>query len=91
MPVEKMLPRFWGDNFFNPAKKTWTKSEVDGATRAFCKFILDPIIDMHNKVLADDPAWEDKATKLGIELKADDKKLKGKALLKKVFFTQCLL
>lgn len=84
MDEDKMLQRLWGDNFFNAKKKTWTKVEVDDSKRAFCQFILEPIIGLHKKIMADDPKWEDMATKLGITVTTADKKLKGKALLKKV-------
>jgi len=84
---DKMMGRLWGDNFFNAKKKTWTKVEVEGGVRAFCQFILDPIIKLHNLILAEDSAYEAMLTKLGITLKAEDKKLKGKALLKRVMNT----
>merc|ERR1719480_708638 len=84
MPEDKMMQRLWGDNFFNAKKKTWTKVEVEGSKRAFCQFILEPIIGLHKKILDEDPKWEEMATKLEIPLTDSDKKLKGKALLKKV-------
>jgi len=31
----KMKERVWGDQFYNAAKKTWTKVEVDGSKRGF--------------------------------------------------------
>ncbi len=39
---------------------------------------------MHKKIMAEDASWEAMATKLGVTLKAEDKKLKGKALVKRV-------
>ncbi|CAD7934845.1 unnamed protein product [Amoebophrya sp. A120] len=84
MTEEKMMKRLWGDQFYNPAKKTWTTVEVEGSKRGFVQFILDPIINMHKKIMAEDASWEAMATKLGVTLKAEDKKLKGKALVKRV-------
>jgi len=37
-----MSERLWGENYFNPAEKKWTKSG-DSQFRAFNMFILDPI------------------------------------------------
>ena len=42
----KMMERLWGDNYFNPKTKKWTKvAEADGKPleRSFNMFILDPI------------------------------------------------
>eukprot|EP00961_Rhodomonas_salina_P285924 3863675-Rhodomonas_salina.5 len=39
---EKMCERLWGENYFNPAEKKWTKSG-DSDFRAFNMFVLDPI------------------------------------------------
>jgi elongation factor 2 len=83
---DKMLGRLWGDQFFNAKKKTWTKVEVEGGVRGFCQFILDPIIKLHKLVL-EKGDYETMLTKLGVTLKAEDKKLEGKALLKRIMTT----
>jgi elongation factor 2 len=49
-----MMGRLWGDQFYNAKKKTWTKVEVDDSKRGFCQFVLDPILNMHKKILAGD-------------------------------------
>ena len=64
-----------------------TKVEVEDSKRGFCQFIMEPIINLHKKILAGDAAWETMAEKLGVKLSAEDKKLTGKALLKKVMST----
>ncbi|EDN10185.1 hypothetical protein HCAG_05988 [Histoplasma mississippiense (nom. inval.)] len=49
----KMMERLWGDNYFNPKTKKWTKvGELDGKPleRAFCQFILDPIFKIFNAI-----------------------------------------
>lgn len=84
MDEEKMLSRLWGDNFFNAKKKTWTKVEVEDSKRGFCQFILEPIINLHKKILGGDAAWKTMAEKLGITITTEMGKLEGKALLKKV-------
>lgn len=82
---DKMAARLWGDQFFNAKKKTWTKVEVEGSKRGFCQFIMDPIISLHNAIMADDEKkWDTMCTKLGIALEPADKKLKGKPLLKTI-------
>lgn len=37
VPAEKLVSKLWGDNFFNPATKKWSKthSGVDGVERGF--------------------------------------------------------
>ncbi|KAI5783174.1 elongation factor 2 [Peziza echinospora] len=85
----KMMDRLWGDNFFNPKTKKWTKvgTDADGQQleRAFNQFILDPIFKIFSSVMN----FKKEETlaiisKLDIVLKGDEKDLEGKALLKLV-------
>jgi len=41
----KMMEKLWGDNFFDPATKKWTKKPTGAATckRGFVQFVYDPI------------------------------------------------
>lgn len=85
---KKMLERLWGDNYFNPKTKKWTKnSEADGKPleRAFNQFILDPIFKIFAAV--NNNKREEISTlleKLEISLASDEKELEGKQLLKVV-------
>jgi len=83
----KMMERLWGDNFFNPATKKWTKNgTADGGKqleRAFNQFILDPIFKIFTAVMngkKDDVMTL--LTKLDLKLTADDRDKEGKQLLK---------
>ncbi|KAK9240030.1 P-loop containing nucleoside triphosphate hydrolase protein [Lipomyces kononenkoae] len=86
---DKMMERLWGDNYFNPATKKWTKTATDGKgktlERAFNMFILDPIFRIFDAVMN---YKKDQIPvlleKLEISLKGDEKDLEGKALLKVV-------
>jgi len=44
---EKMAQRLWGDSFFDAESKKWTNNNTSSSgkplSRAFCKFILEPI------------------------------------------------
>lgn len=85
---KKMLERLWGDNYFNPKTKKWSKNaEHDGKTleRSFNMFILDPIFRIFNAITHNKK--EEIATvleKLEITLASSEKELEGKALLKAV-------
>ncbi|KAL2861092.1 putative fermentation associated protein (Csf1) [Aspergillus lucknowensis] len=86
---KKMLERLWGDNYFNPKTKKWTKTapEVDGkpVERAFNQFILDPIFKIFQLINNDKkdqiPALLEK---IDVKLASDEKDLVGKQLLKTV-------
>jgi elongation factor 2 len=85
----KMMERLWGDNFFDAKAKKWKKSNQadDGAVlpRAFCQFILDPIVKLARAVMGDDkPAMDKMMTALNIQLKAEEKDLVQKNLLKAI-------
>ncbi|KAK9472169.1 P-loop containing nucleoside triphosphate hydrolase protein [Dipodascopsis tothii] len=85
----KMMERLWGDNYFNPATKKWTKVGTDAKgkplERAFNMFVLDPIFRIFDAVMN---YKKDQIPvlleKLEITLKGDEKELEGKALLKVV-------
>ncbi|OJJ47229.1 hypothetical protein ASPZODRAFT_132197 [Penicilliopsis zonata CBS 506.65] len=85
---KKMMERLWGENYFNPKTKKWTKNgEFEGKQleRAFNQFILDPIFKIfsavnHNKRDEINTLVE----KLDIKLASDEKDLEGKPLLKTI-------
>ncbi|KZF23451.1 elongation factor 2 [Xylona heveae TC161] len=84
----KMMERLWGDNYFNPKTKKWTKSGThDGKPleRAFNQFILDPIFKVFNAVMNFKKDEIDTLlTKLDIKLASNETELEGKQLLKTV-------
>lgn len=82
---EKMMQRLWGDCFFNPKKKTFSNKKDEDVNRAFCQFIMDPIVTLFTGIMNDDKAkYEKMLQACGVELKGDDKALTGKPLLKRV-------
>jgi len=92
--TDKMMKRLWGDNFFGKnkeGKNVWTtNANLDGNTlrRAFCQFIMDPICNLCQAIMAEKTEMIQKMLKgVGVELKGDDKHLTGKQLLKKVMQT----
>ncbi|EXJ64027.1 elongation factor 2 [Cladophialophora yegresii CBS 114405] len=82
----KMMERLWGDSYFNPKTKKWTKvGEHEGQRleRAFNQFILDPIFkifDAFTKGKVDQLV--DLCAKLDIKITSEEKELPGKGLLK---------
>ncbi|EEB06395.1 translation elongation factor 2 Eft2,B [Schizosaccharomyces japonicus yFS275] len=85
----KMMQRLWGDNFFNPKTKKWSKSSTDAEgkplERAFNMFVLDPIYRIFDAVMNGRKEEVFKLlSKLEVNLKSDEKELDGKALLKLV-------
>lgn len=80
----KMMDRLWGDSFFNPKTKKWTKTS-DGVERAFNSFILDPIFRIFQAVMNFKKDEIPKLLeKLEIKLTKDEQELEGKQLLKVV-------
>ena len=83
---EKMMGKLWGDWFFDPERKVWTTSDKGGTLeRAFCQFIASPITNLFDAIMNEKHGKVKKMLKaIGVELKADEKELTGKALLKRV-------
>ena len=43
------MKRLWGDQFYHPKDRKWTKSAVEGSVRGFCQFVLDPIFKVRGR------------------------------------------
>jgi elongation factor 2 len=87
----KMMERLWGDSYFNPHTKKWTKQgthEGKQLERAFNQFILDPIFRIFNAVMNfkkdEIPTLLEK---LNIKLAPEDRDKEGKQLLKVIMRT----
>jgi len=84
---KKMTERLWGDNFFDPETKKWTKTAQSASgkqlQRAFVQFCIEPIRMVIQAGMNDD---RDKLTKLltsvGVKLSNTDLEKSGKALMK---------
>jgi elongation factor 2 len=87
---EKMMEKLWGDNFFDQKAKKWknhNKSD-DGKDlkRAFVSFMMEPVIRLCRATMNGEAEKIDKMLEtLEITLKADERKLEGKHLMKNVF------
>jgi len=87
---EKMMEKLWGDNFFDQQGKKWknhkTADNGKELKRAFVSFMMEPIIRLCRASYNGD--WE-KIDKMlptvGITLKADERTLQGKHLMKCIF------
>ncbi|PSR80382.1 P-loop containing nucleoside triphosphate hydrolase protein [Coniella lustricola] len=86
--------RLWGDVYFNPKKRSFTRKAVEeGAKRSFITFVLEPIYKLYSHTISESPE-ELRATlaSLGITLKPSQYRADAKVLLKLVceqFFGPC--
>jgi len=82
----KMLERLWGDNYFNPKTKKWTKvadHEGKQLERSFNMFILDPIFKIFDAFMkGKTEELVTLATKLDVKLTQEEKESQGKGILK---------
>jgi len=83
IPVEKMMSRMWGNQFYNAKTKKWNKSGGDGYVRGYNQFILNPIFTLFDAVMKFNKEKTEKLiAKLEIKLTSEEKELEGKALMK---------
>lgn len=85
----KMMEKLWGDNFFDPATKKWTKKGTDSKTcqRGFVQFCYNPIKQIIDLAMKDaKPQLFAMLEKVNVlhKLKSEDKELVGKPLMKRV-------
>jgi len=83
----KMAQRLWGDSFFDPESKKWsTKGQTasgKSVSRAFCKFILEPIDQIFKACMTQDMEKLKKYLKvIEVTLNTEEKTYQQKRLLK---------
>ena len=78
--------RFWGDIFFNPRRRSFTRKGVEeGSKRTFVNFVLEPIYKLYSHTISDSPEdLKDVLKTLQIYLKPSQYKVDAKDLLKLV-------
>ena len=81
--IEDLSIRFWGDIFFNPKRRSFTRKAVEpDAKRTFVNFVLEPIYKVYSHTISDSPEdLKDTLETLGIYLKPSQYKVDAKALL----------
>lgn len=86
---EKLMKKFWGDNFFSPSEKKFVTDAngPDGELpRCFVQFIMKPIIMLCRNIMEGKmDAVLKMVEQLGLVLKTDEKEKRGKDLFKCVF------
>lgn len=92
VPEEKMMQKLWGDNFFDPSTRKWTKKHTGEKTckRAFVQFCYDPIMQVIQNAMNDNKEkLFDMLGKLNVldKLSAQDKELSAKPLMKRCMQT----
>lgn len=83
----KMAQRLWGDNFFDPETKKWSNKSASSSgknvSRAFCKFILEPIDQIFKACMTQDMEKLDKFLKvIEVTLNTEERQYTQKKLLK---------
>jgi len=79
--VESLSDRIWGDNYFNPKTKKFTKSAQEGAVRGFVQFVLKPIKAILESADAGNADKIENMLKgFGVAMTAADKALSGPQL-----------
>ena len=87
---DRLMKKFWGDNYFNPAAKQFTTDDTGAEgkqlPRCFVQFIMRPVIQLCRNIMNGnlDAVWK-MLESLGITLKTDEREKRMKDLFKCVF------
>lgn len=46
---EKMMRRLWGDHFYNPVDRKWSKTKEEGYVRGFNMFVVEPLVKVRTE------------------------------------------
>eukprot|EP00092_Neocalanus_flemingeri_P019935 GFUD01021593.1.p1 GENE.GFUD01021593.1~~GFUD01021593.1.p1 ORF type:complete len:881 (+),score=193.91 GFUD01021593.1:77-2644(+) len=91
--TDKMMKKLWGESFFNPKTKKWSKVKDEANKRSFCMYVLDPIYMVFDAIMNFKKEQTEKLlTKLTTAngqmvkdvLKIEEKEMEGKPLMKAV-------
>merc|ERR1711923_373191 len=91
--IDKMMKKLWGESFFNPKTKKWSKTKDADNKRSFCMYVLDPIYMVFDAIMNFKKEQTEKLmSKLTTAsgkmvkdvLKTEEKELEGKPLMKAV-------
>ncbi|KAI1090348.1 P-loop containing nucleoside triphosphate hydrolase protein [Rostrohypoxylon terebratum] len=86
--TEEFAKRLWGDIYFNPKKRTFSRKPLPGekgAKRSFIHFVLEPIYKVFSHTISQSPEeLKGVLATLGITLKPSQYKMDAKVLLKLV-------
>merc|ERR1712024_353842 len=94
--TDKMMKKLWGENFFNPKTKKWSKSKDDDIKRSFNMYVLDPIYMVFDAIMNFKKEQVEKllgklttadGRQVNDVMKHEDLKLEGKPLMKVVMRT----
>lgn len=85
--MEKMKNKLWGDWYFDAANKKWITDNISGdgkvLSRAFCQFIIDPIVKIFSNCMMGKKEAVFKMIKsLGVVLSKEETELDEKKLIK---------
>ncbi|KAG7401355.1 U5 small nuclear ribonucleoprotein component [Phytophthora boehmeriae] len=86
VPPSALAARLWGDRYFNPQTRTFTKKlPYPGALRSFIQFVLEPLYKMYSKVLNGDlKELSSSLRAMGLRLRKEELNLNPRPLLKLV-------
>ncbi|KAJ6145217.1 U5 small nuclear ribonucleoprotein component [Penicillium chermesinum] len=75
--------RLWGDIFYNPSSRKFTRKGVDDkSTRAFVKFVLEPIYKLYSHTISESPEdLKETLASIGVALKPSQLKTDADELL----------
>lgn len=83
LETSEFAARLWGDIFFNPASRKFTRKGVEeGAKRSFVKFVLEPIYKLYSHTISESPEdLKETLASVGVILKPSQLKTDAKVLL----------
>lgn len=90
--ADELVPKLWGENYFNPKTKTWYTVKEKGTMRGFNYFVLSSIYQVHNTITeGSDEDIKTLITNMKIKLGDKERNVTGKDLLKPVMqkFISC--
>jgi len=83
---QDLAQRLWGDIYLDPLTRTFKKTPtMDGLTRTFVHFVLEPLYKIYSQVMGEDAAGLARALQeIGVRIRKEDFYLDTKPLLRLV-------
>lgn len=85
MDLDAFAARLWGNIYFHPETRKFSKQAAPGAKRGFEHFIMEPLYKLYSQVIGEDTeTLKETLASLGIVLKASAYKMDVRPLLRLV-------
>jgi len=83
MSTERLMKKFWGDNFWDPKENKWVKKQTGSLERGFAQFVMKPVKVMMDSLMnKQKEIYEPVIKHMNVPIPSKERDLIGKPFMK---------